>query len=80
MLVYTDMIYILLFDRPVCLSQGRDILDTVICPFMKVLGLNMCTIHLGILGMISEFQCIADIDSFQLLSIYAFSSHTILSN
>jgi hypothetical protein len=49
MLVYIDMIYILLFVRPVCLSQGREILYTVICSFMKVLGLNMYTVTLGII-------------------------------
>jgi hypothetical protein len=63
MLVYTDMIYILLCDRPVCLSQGRGILYTVICSFMKVLGCNMYTVHLGTLGMIHNFQWIAAIES-----------------
>jgi hypothetical protein len=63
MLAYRDMIYILLIDRPVSLSQGRGILYTVICSFMKALGSNMYTVHLHTLGMIHNFQWIADIKS-----------------
>jgi hypothetical protein len=63
MLAYRDMIYILLYDRPVCLSQGRGILYTVICSFMKLLELNMYTGNLDTLGIIHNFQWIADIAS-----------------
>jgi hypothetical protein len=63
MLVYTDMIYILLFVRPVCLSQGRGVLYTVICSFMKVLGFNISTVNLVLSGTIHNLRLIADIES-----------------
>jgi hypothetical protein len=50
-------------DRPVFLSQGRGILYTVICPFMKVLGLNMYTVNLVLSGTIHNLQLIAAIET-----------------
>ena len=48
----------------VCLIQGRGILYTVICSFMKVLGFNMYTVHLDTLGIIHDCKWIADLYSF----------------
>ena len=54
---------ILLYDRPVCLSQGRGILYSVIRSFMKALGFNMYTVHLDTLRTIRNLQWIADLYS-----------------
>jgi hypothetical protein len=68
--LYRYDLYITICDRPVYLSQGRDILYTVICSFMKVLEFNMYTVHLDSLGIIHNFQCIdisADISSLEII-------------